>query len=391
MRWLSFPPVISFILLLLSAMFHNRAAETYVPETIWGMTISSYVCLCALSLFFIAKGENRYNHVISVLAQGLLLSVLAMRFGVAFMSWIGLVFFLAGLVLTFFYVTRRGSFVPPSRQTTEANEGAAYARTDRLLEKLVIPACCTDNNGIITWASSGFCNAVGREPGGVAGRVVSDLLPMDSDEAILESGRWWVTQEKEGSRHYFLLRPTEDGQPVHMPAADISPEDRSIYDKSTKLYTDEYRKIRGPEEVSRAQRYKRPLSGLLVGLTFEPANDVKLSDEQKDMLDNAFKSRIQAALRITDCGFIMTDGRVQILLPETPQAGAKTLLSRIFVLPQDLFDENIRTAVNPRVKGGVFFYNGASRMEYGIFSAALEESYIKNRDGGGESVSTQAA
>jgi hypothetical protein len=79
----------------------------------------------------------------------------------------------------------------------------------------------------------------------------------------------------------------------------------------------------------------------------------------------------------------MADGRTQLLLPETPQAGAKTLLSRIITMPQDIFDEAIRTAINPRVKGGMFFYNGAARMEYGIFSAALEESFIKSRESSG--------
>ncbi|MDR1509589.1 MAG: PAS domain-containing protein [Synergistaceae bacterium] len=377
--------------LMLSALFHNRAAEVYVPEAVWGMTFAAYMCLCSLWLFFTMRGEDKYNQGISILTQGLLLPVMAMRFGVIFMSWIGLVFFLAGLIMVFFYATRRGMSPQPLRRNAETSEAGSYKRVDDLLEKLALPACYTDNNGTITWATSSFCAAVGREPDGVTGRIISDLLPMDSEEAILESGRWLLTQEKEGARHYFSLRPIQDGKPPLAPAADISPEDRPIYDKATGLYTDDYRKIRGPEEVSRAQRYKRPLSGLLIGLTFEPGNDVKLSNDQKIMLDNAFKSRVQAVLRTTDCGFLTSDGRIQVLLPETPQTGAKTLLSRIIVLPQDLFETNIRTAINPRVKSGLFFYNGASRMEYGIFSAALEESYVKSKESGGESLSTQAA
>jgi hypothetical protein len=86
----------------------------------------------------------------------------------------------------------------------------------------------------------------------------------------------------------------------------------------------------------------------------------------------------------------MGDGRVQVLLPETPQAGAKTLLSRLVTLPQDVFDDEIRGAVNPKVKSGMFFYNGSSRMEYGIFSAALEESFLKSKEGAAD-VSNKAA
>ena len=39
--------------------------------------------------------------------------------------------------------------------------------------------------------------------------------------------------------------------------------------------------------------------------------------------------------------------------------------------------------MNPKVKAGTFFYNGASRMEYGIFSATLEEALIKAKETAG--------
>jgi hypothetical protein len=214
--------------------------------------------------------------------------------------------------------------------------------------------------------------------------MITDFIPIDGEEVTLGSGNWWLTQEHDGARYYFMLSPTPDGKPQQAAPLEAVQDERfkSIYDSATGLYTDGYRKIRGTEEVSRAQRYKRPLSGLLVAISFEPSSDANLTREQVEILDGTFKSRVQAALRITDCGFLTADGRVQILLPETPQAGAKTLLSRIITLPQDIYDEEIRTAVNPRVKGGLFFYNGASRMEYGIFSAALEEAFVKSRDSG---------
>ncbi|MDR3076314.1 MAG: PAS domain-containing protein [Synergistaceae bacterium] len=385
MKWFFFPPVLSFVFLIIAAILNNRAAAAYVPETVWGMTIAAYICMCALSLFFIIRDDDRYSLGISALTQGLLLSVMSVQFGVTFMSWIGLVMFLAGLILTFFYATKRPAAAGMA-QTPGADDGASvFKRADSLLEKLALPICYTDNKGIISGATSSFAEAVGQSENDIIGTMIGDILPVDSDEAVLESGKWWITQKKEGSRYYFSLSPTPDGKPVltAMPEIPAAASD-SIYDKTTGLYTDEYRKIRGPEEVSRAQRYKRPLSGLLLALTFEPGSDVTLTKEQEAMLDNAFKARVQSALRTIDCGFLMNDGRTQILLPETPQAGAKTLLSRIITLPQDIFDEDIRTAVNPRVKGGLFFYNGASRMEYGIFSAALEESFTKYKESGGE-------
>jgi PAS domain-containing protein len=391
MKWLFFPPVFSFILLIITAVLHDRSAEAYIPPTVWGMTIAAYICMCALSLFNIVRGETKYNAGIAALSQGMLLSVLSMQFGVTYLSWLGLILFLAGLVMAFFYSTRNSADSFAAAPIVQAGEGSGpFKRFDDLLDKFSIPVCYTDSKGIIASATDAFCDAVGRPPEAVAGKVISDIIPMDSDEAAFESGKWHIAQEKDGARFYFYLSPIREAAAAQ--AAPEAPGGVALFDKATGLYTDEYRKIRGPEEVSRAQRYKRPLSGLLVALDFEPATDVKLTTEQTAMLDNAFKTRIQKALRTTDCGFLTSEGRIQILLPETPQAGAKTLLARIVTLPQDVFDEDIRNAVNPKVKGGMFFYNGASRMEYGIFSAALEEAFIRSGENKGDAApASQAA
>lgn len=385
MRWLFFPPVLSIVLLLLTALFNNRDYAYHIPPVIWGMTVAVYICMCGVSVFFLSKRENRYNLGITMLTQGVLLSVLSMQFGAILFSWVGLVLFLIGLLSVFFYATQ-GSAINDARASAVAQENQIATERERiesLLAKLELPICITDNKGIIQGATPRFYEAIGREPGDIEGNVINEVIPIDHEEATFESGTWWVSQVKEGPRYYFSLLPTPDCKPVKaQPAKEAQgPVGPSIYDPVTNLYTDEYRAIRGPEEVSRAQRYKRSLSGLLLELVFLPSGDVNLSDSQKEMLGNAFAIRVKGTLRAMDCGFLMKDKRIQILLPETPQAGAKTLLGRIMTLPQDVFDDDIREAVNPKVKAGMFFYNGATKMEYGVFSATLEEAFIKSKEG----------
>ena len=381
MRWIFFPPVFSFVFLIIAAALSNRTMAVSVPPTVWGMTIAAYVSLCALSIFYIIKGDDKYTTGISMLTQGLMLSVMSMQFGVMFMSWTGLVLFLIGLMLIFSYATHKSESVVVKPVTSPDDGAGAFKRIDSLVEKLELPVCYTDNKGVIAGATKKMCETLGIGEDEVLGAVISKFLPLDSEEVVLESGRWEITQKKEGARYYFSLRQIPDERPPETQAPAPAPGGMLLYDNTTGLYTDEYRKIRGPEEVSRAQRYKRPLAGLLLSLTFDPGLDVKLTEEQETMLDDAFKTRVHNALRTTDCGFLMSEGRVQVLLPETPQNGAKTLLSRIITMPQDIFDEEIRTAVNPRVQGGMFFYNGTTRMEYGIFSAALEESFTGSMKG----------
>jgi PAS domain-containing protein len=383
MRWILFPPVISIALLVPTALFHDRELAAQVSPVIWGVTIAAYLCLCCLSAFFISRDDDRHSSVIALLSQGLMLTVVSARAGAALLSWMGLVCFVIGLSIAFWSATNRPAhdtavtFEEPGTQNQSSRE-----RIDSLLSKLDLPVCVTDAKGVIVGVNPKFCEAVGKSFDDMSGELVNEVLPIDQDTATFDSGKWWLTQAKEGARYYFSLLPTHDCRPATDPPPTHEAIHKSIAiaDPETGLMVDEYRLVRGPQEISRAQRYKRSVSGILLELQFNPAQDVNLSDKQKHMMFVAFAARVAHALRTTDCGFLLPDKRIQLMLPETPVAGAKTLLSRLTTLPQDVFDDEIRDAVNPKVKSGLFFYNGTTRMEYGIFSAAIEEDFLRGKE-----------
>lgn len=271
----------------------------------------------------------------------------------------------------------------PPGDLESLNESERESMTS-LLWKFSFPIAVTDSKGVILGANQSFYDALGCEQGTIEGNIINEVLSLEEDNVTLSSGHWWINQVKEGSRYYFSLLPTEDckpgGQPQTQTHGSLSSNEISIYDPATKLYTDEYRKIRGPEEIARAQRYTRQLSGILLELAFEPSVDINVSPQQKDMLFNAFGIKVKSLLRSMDCAFLLGDHRIQILLPETPGGGAKTLLSRLVTIPQTVFDDQIRSVLNPCVKAGMYFFNGTNRMEYGIFSATLEEALIKSKE-----------
>jgi len=383
LRWLYFPPVFSLILLILAALFHSREAAYSLPSVLLGAVIAAYLCLCAVSGFYISRKENAYLWSVCCLAQGVLLTAMSLHIGSTFFAWLGLVMLLVGLILVFFHATGGNRTL---RDAGEDEQNAAQQnalereRTESVLGKLALPVAITDAKGVVLGATQRFADAIGKEPGDVDGCVIGDLLPPGREEITFESGTWWIQQAKEGSRYYFSLLPTPDCKPVKMPVS--SPVGLSIQDLATGLYTDEYRKIRGPEEVQRAQRYRRWLSGLMLEMIYEGAERVGLSEQHREMLHNAFAQKVKASLRSMDCGFLMANKRVQVLLPETPQAGAKTLLGRLLAIPQEVFDEDVRNAVRPVVRGGLYFFNGNPPMDYNVFSAALEESFSKMKDMG---------
>jgi PAS domain-containing protein len=381
MRWILFPPVLSIALLIPTAIFHNREFAAQVSPVIWGIAIAAYLCFCCLSAFFISRNDNQHSAAITLLSQGLMLAVVSVRAGAPLLSWIGLVCFVIGLSIAFWSATNRPALKPAaSLEETAALDENARERVDSLLSKLSLPVCVTDARGVIVAANSKFCEATGKGFDDMSGELVNEVLPIDQDTVVFDSGKWWLTQVKEGAKYYFSLLPTRDCKP--MPDLPNEAEHRgiAITDPDTGLFVDEYRLVRGPQEISRAQRYKRSASGILLELQFNPSQDVSLSDKQRYMMFVAFAARVCHALRTTDCGFLLPDKRIQLILPETPIAGAKTLLSRLTTLPQDVYDDEVRNAIHPKVKSGLFFYNGTTKMEYGIFSAAIEENFLKNKD-----------
>jgi hypothetical protein len=336
---------------------------------------------------------------IALLAQGVLLPVLSLQLGSMSLAWIGLAMFMVGLSLSFFYATQGqvAMYDASAPQPNEEDKEAERERIERVLTKLNLPVCITDSRGEVIGGTPLFYEVTGKVWEDVEGELVSGVIPIDDEEMTLPSGKWYVTQAKEGERYYFILSPTPDGKPAPEAKSISAPQDldgfglSGIFDKATGLFTDEYRKMRGPEEISRAQRYKRMISGMLLELYFTPLGDVQITEQQQKMLKNAFAMRVKAALRTMDLGFLTGDYRIQILLPETPQTGAKTLVSRMLTLPRDVFDDEIRSALNPKVKAGMYTYGGTTRMEYAAFCATLEQAFASAKEGAAGTVTTPVA
>ncbi|GHV50131.1 hypothetical protein FACS1894216_01780 [Synergistales bacterium] len=300
--------------------------------------------------------------------------------GSPLLSLVGILVFLAGLFLAFTSATS-GVPVQAARVRDASPDVSRENLIDGLVSKLELPICITDASGLILNPSAKFCEAIGGSPDDLIGGPITEILPIDDETATFSSGKWWISQVKDGGYFYFSLLPTPNCAPQKQEAQVPQQRGISVLDKDTGLYVEEYRQFRGPQEIERSQRYKRPLSGILAALQLTPSAEVDISDEQKKMVFLAFATKVAQSLRNTDCGFLLPNGNIQLLLPETLGANAKTVMGRIIALPQDAFDEGIRAALSPKVNAGMIFYNGASKMEYSLFSAALEESLQKNSGG----------
>lgn len=379
-RWILFPPVLSIFVFAASYWFGNREYAEDFPSIVWSLTISVYICLCGISAAHLLKNDRRSLSVVACLAQGLLLSVLGVNSGARSLAWVGLLIFLSGLFIAFLSTTHEHS-VPDIDLTSQhipVESLGGDVSTDQLFSKFGLPIATTDESGSIEEATNEFMEALDLRPEQVLGETITNLISGEEGEIDLPTGKWYLRMIKQSAHCYFLLNPTQDGRP-QIGAATARPAAAEVIfvDEQSGLYPAAYRAMRGAEEVARSQKFKRPLCGVLAQLSFEMATGVSLSGEQKDMLIVAFLQKVKEILRDTDCGFL-TDDRdtVLLLLPETQQQGAKSLITRLQTLPQDVFEEDIRSAVGPRVTAAMHYNSGAnSGVDFDSFMVSLEQAF----------------
>lgn len=375
LRWLNFPPFLSAVLLIVSSLTKDPGLREKVPSMIWGMTAAMYVCVCGISLARIIRGGSRDVFAISLLGQGVLVGVISVSMGAIGMAWFMLLLFLVGLILIFLASTKAVDAIEEMVYVPQASDDVSV---EQILSKLELPVCYTDETGLVEEATESFLEAVDRSPAEIIGESITSIISDEPGEMMLATGKWYLDVVRSGKRRYFHLKPTPDGKPAKADQKKKSnPAEVAFVDAETGLYSAGYLRIRGPEEVARAQRYKRPLSSILLELTFEGSSASTISSDQMKMLKVAFAQKVREVLRETDCGFLTENSdQILLLLPETQQQGAKSFISRLLLLPQDAFDEDLRMMLAPRVIAGMFYVGGSNaQIDYGAFTASLDQAF----------------
>lgn len=375
-KWIHFPPFFSFAGLFVLSLFSNGRESSSLSPLTWGVFLSIYLSLCALSAFLIISDNTRFNSGVFLTAQGMLFSLLGPSLGILAIEWLGFLSLLVGLFVSFYQITH-GILEPPTKTFMSATETSDVDFAS-LCNSFPFPVCMADRNDQITSVNDAFCIAVAQEREVLVGRFTTEFCPADRDNTDFASGHWWIVRIPLEYKQLIVLSPTQDGLPPKVSPVQPAPElpvEPSFVDGETALYTEHYQSIRLPQELERAKRYRRSFSLALLTLEFSPPAEMPFSDQNRNMLFWAFARKVKDTLRSTDVAFLARDGRITILLPETNLSGAKTFMGRIVSIPEDLFDDDIRDLIHPRVKIGITFYNGTPPVEYDDLLRVLSDAY----------------
>ena len=375
-KWIQFPPFFSFAGLFVLSLLSRGHEPSSLSPLVWGVFLSVYLSLCALSAFLIISDNTRFNNGVFLTAQGMLFSLLGPSLGIVAVEWLGFLALLVGLFISFYHVTH-GILEPPLNAPVRSTN-TSDVDFSTCCDSLPFPVCIADKNDQITSVNDAFCAAVAQTRDGLIGRLTTDFFPADRDNTDFASGHWWILRIPQEYKQVIVLSPTEDGLPPKMPPAQPTeelPMEPPFVDHETELYSEHYQNIRLPQELERVKRYRRSFSLSLLTLEFSPPAEMPFSDQNRNMLFWAFARKVKDTLRSTDVAFISRDGRITILLPETNFSGAKTFMGRIQAIPEDLFDDDIRDLIHPRVKIGITFYNGTPPVEYNDLLRVLADAY----------------
>ncbi len=145
-------------------------------------------------------------------------------------------------------------------------------------------------------------------------------------------------------------------------------------DADTGLYSKKYSTKRVPEELGRAGRYRRWLCGILLKVTFTSFPGLGRRPDLEEAFFSAYAQYVKAEIRDSDMGFYLGDREILLLLPETPQQGAKETSLRLVDLPEELLELKGDLPFSVDIQYGFMYYSGNYPLTYEQFMQKLYSS-----------------
>jgi hypothetical protein len=134
----------------------------------------------------------------------------------------------------------------------------------------------------------------------------------------------------------------------------------------------DYFRIRAMEEVQRVKRYPSFVSLLSLDLSHISSDDELENFENLERFYDAIRKLIEKLVRETDLISYIYDGRLAILLLETPKQGAEVLSDRLKKSIKYFLCNNTKSPLNWRVPSKENCFPGGKTDEDSFISAIKE-------------------
>jgi GGDEF domain-containing protein len=330
----AFPPFMLPLVFLAAMLTRTRppAVMNELSIPLFASQIFIYIALSFAYLTLNKKGQTYAAWSAAILADGLLLVSASAQIGAgAAFGWGGVALIILGLILATSQITTPQAVRFTKNLTDLMPETVGKPEIKLLVSAISFPTAFieSDDSGHerIVAANNAFGAIVGRSANKLEGIPFEDIIsPNAESRALVFAGAEWVAHRTtRGKQTMFMLSPA-----IKINEAEPIPEGEfAIVDTESGLYTSYYMKYKAESDVQACRRYKRCLSVLLFRLGIESKNLIPPSDETIKTAFAAFARTTIVSIRNCDSAYRVNDGEIAVFLPDTPQQGAKIVLTRI--------------------------------------------------------------
>jgi len=300
---LTIPPVVSVPIIVITYLISTEI-NSNVPLGIWTLVVSIFLALTILYIRVSLYDMLQWRTPIQFTAQGGLMSVLAIQFDLPYVSWIGVLLILTGLIISCSIIFPGGDSNAAKRSTR-----------DDIFDSYPFPACVSDLNGTIISISQGFAQLIGKNRDRLMQMNMNSLVPSNG---IIQVGGKFVQVIKLESNNRIWYTMREGG--LGLQSMDLSARSSGtpINDLETNIFSKEYCRIRTEEEVVRIKRYKRWAVFMLIKINFTGTNEEYSTNRQSETaFFNSFCLFVKNTLRNCDTVSRVDEYSVFLILPET--------------------------------------------------------------------------
>ncbi len=353
--WVTLPPVLSIPIAAALLLLGGQTAPVGIGAPFWALLIIIYFLITGVYVLAIRREFIRLLTPLQLLSQGMIVAGVSLEAGtLRIVPWTGVIIAVSGALILmnqFLDFSQRNSGEEddqsPLYESRNSHESA--------LDSIPVPALTVNSTGAIIEANRAF-SAIA--PGSdVPGAVITDFLIPGEETADLSNKQYAVFQAPQGELFFFALVEL----PSRKSGANLSSGNRGglrLLDEITGLYSPEYAAIRIPEELGRAFRYRRWLSSVMLAVEFvySPGRNYEQELEKKFM--KSFSGFVRSVIRASDIAFILDERKILLLLPETPQQGAKEVSIKLKELPEPLEELIDSLPFTVGIKHGFIYYSG---------------------------------
>ncbi|MFA7620739.1 MAG: hypothetical protein WCY56_02705 [Aminobacteriaceae bacterium] len=375
--WFTIPPLLSLPISLFLMAFGRSTDRISIGAPLWFLFLLLYLALSLAYAFSVKQMLFSRLLPLQMAAQGVLICIVSLEAGTPpIIPWVGVAIGASGFASIASLFSRRGQpMMQPNGQGVFA-EDTSEAASGQIAEDSPFPTVTTDPEGIIIHANSAFKEL--SEDEAPEGKSVTEFFVPGNQEETIGGKSQLVFQKNRDGLFYFTMADPPKTKTAK--AAASSKGGVELFDPATGLYTKEYSRIRGPEELSRAARYRRWLCGVLLQLSY---TNLPGFDGRPDLEETFFIAYVQyfkSEVRDSDMGFNLGARTLLLLLPETPQQGAKDTSIRLITLPEPLMEMKKDYPFSVNIEYGLHYYSGNHQMSFEQFTEKLYSSLAGEKE-----------